>query len=240
MNLLPKAAMPTPIKTGNRQSPTGQCSNCGVSTLHFLHQVRHGGIQRRLCTSCVLRLHPTSFCPVCFAFYDGVPPHPSKRISCSKCASFTHSHCAATSPLSPYICTPCNNSSPSSFSFFHQTDRVDKKQAVVLLCAARIAASSMSKAAALAKEEAEKKVREAACARKRAREALEHLVWVSNEESARRQEEIWNGNNNNNGVAIAIAIANAKDEEEMDGDFESLVRDLENTLVKEEGLDVAI
>ncbi|GLT38073.1 hypothetical protein SLA2020_123430 [Shorea laevis] len=141
--------------------------------------------------------------------------------------------------LHMHICTSahlhtCNN---SSSSFFHQIDRINKKQAVVLLCAPRVATSSMSKADALANEKAERKVREAACARKRAREALEHLIWVSNEESMKRQEEIWNGNNTNNGVAVA----NAKDEEEMeDGNFESLVRHLENTRGKEEVVDIAI
>ncbi|GKV21439.1 hypothetical protein SLEP1_g31418 [Rubroshorea leprosula] len=93
---------------------------------------------------------------------------------------------------------------------------------MVLLYAARIAMSSMSKTTALSKEEVERKVREATCASKQAQETLEHLIWVSNEE---------NGKNDNNGVAIA----NAKDEEEMgDGNFESLIRHLENTLGKEE------
>ncbi|GLT38558.1 hypothetical protein SLA2020_128000 [Shorea laevis] len=213
--------MPTPAKAGNRETPTGQCSSCGVSTLHFLHHVCHRGIQRLLCTSCVLRFHPTSFCPGCFTFYDGVLPHPSKRISCSKCASFTHTHCAATSPLSPYICPPCKN---SSFSF-HQSNRIDKRQAIVLLCALRISMSSMNKSTASAKEEAERKVREAVVARVRAREALEHLVWVSNEEKARRQ----NGNVENNWVATEV-----EEMEDDDGHFVSLVRHLENGLIKEE------
>ncbi|GLT88458.1 hypothetical protein SLE2022_064840 [Rubroshorea leprosula] len=221
--------MPTPAKAGNRKAPTGQCSNCCVSTLHFLHHVCHRGIQRLLCTSCVLRFHPTSFCPSCFTFYDAVLPHPSKRISCSKCASFTHTHCAATSPLSPYICPPCKN---SSFSFFHQSDRIDKRQAIVLLCASRIAMSSMTKSTASARKEAERKVREAAVARMRAREALEHLVWVSNEENVRRQNKRSMEINKNNGNLEVVS--KVEEMEDNNGDFDSLLRHLENSLIKEE------
>ncbi|KAG7024048.1 hypothetical protein SDJN02_15077, partial [Cucurbita argyrosperma subsp. argyrosperma] len=58
-----------------------ECGNCGSHGRWILHHVRLRGINRRLCTSCVLRLHPTSFCPSCFHFYDPSvsPPHPSNR-----------------------------------------------------------------------------------------------------------------------------------------------------------------
>lgn len=65
---------------------------------------------------------------------------------------------------------------------------IDKKAARVLLCAARIAAVSMSKAVLVARAEAERRVREAALSRKRAREALEHVVAVATKEKAKRNE----------------------------------------------------
>lgn len=61
--------------------------------------------------------------------------------------------------------------------------------AVVLLCAAKIASASMGKAVVVARADAERKVREAAMARKRAREALEHVGYVLARERARRKEE---------------------------------------------------
>ncbi|KAK2634620.1 hypothetical protein Ddye_029412 [Dipteronia dyeriana] len=160
----------------------GDCGNCGAHLRGLLHNVRLRGIQRKLCTSCVLRLHPSSFCPVCFAFYDSNPPHPSKRFACSKCASFTHSLCASTPPPSPYLCPPCSAPSPASFTFFRNDAstgggrRIDGKSAAVILCAARVASASMAKAVAVARIEAEKKAKDAAFARKRAREALERVA----------------------------------------------------------------
>lgn len=60
---------------------------------------------------------------------------------------------------------------------------------MVLLCAAKIASASMGKAVIVARADAERKVREAAMARKRAREALEHVGFVLARERARRKEE---------------------------------------------------
>ncbi|XP_044473322.1 uncharacterized protein LOC123201820 [Mangifera indica] len=195
MNLTPQPA-PAPPTT---IFASGECGNCGTYIGLFIHNVRLRGIQRKLCTSCVLRLHPSSFCPICFTFYDSNPPHPSKRLSCAKCGSFTHSHCAKPLALSsPYHCPPCSD--PKNFNFFKNhpakstnTDPnpnttgnmrsdddknahvIDSKSAAVLLCAARIAAASMEKAVLVARIEEEKKAKEAAAARKRAREALEHV-----------------------------------------------------------------
>ncbi|PRQ42508.1 putative chromatin regulator PHD family [Rosa chinensis] len=164
-----------------------ECSNCGTKKGWVLHNVRYRATLRRLCTSCVLRLHPASFCPICFLFQDhsnsqNAPP--PNLVSCSKCPSLSHSDClppyAAFSP-SPFLCPPCASANPK-FSFFELDDRnkvLDKRLAAVLLCAASIAASSMSKAAAISRAEAERRVREAASARKRAREALDRFVLLS-------------------------------------------------------------
>ncbi|XP_062004448.1 uncharacterized protein LOC133721753 [Rosa rugosa] len=166
-----------------------ECSNCGTKKGWVLHNVRYRATLRRLCTSCVLRLHPASFCPICFLFQDhnhnnsqNAPP--PNLVSCSKCPSLSHSDClppyAAFSP-SPFLCPPCASANPK-FSFFELDDRnrvLDKRLAAVLLCAASIAASSMSKAVANSRAEAERRVREAALARKRAREALDRFVLIS-------------------------------------------------------------
>ncbi|KGN65987.1 uncharacterized protein LOC105436183 [Cucumis sativus] len=198
--------LPPPPSTPN--PPTKmlkECGNCGSQGRWILHHVRIRGINRRLCTSCVLRLHPSSFCPSCFQFYDlSVSPHPSNRFTCSKCSSITHSHCVvnpacpdpqllSSTTSSSYLCPPC---AKPNFSFFDSDSKprispksIDRKTAVVLLCAAKIASASMAKAVIVARADAERKVREAAMARKRAREALEHVGFVVARERARRKEE---------------------------------------------------
>ncbi|GMJ11149.1 hypothetical protein HRI_004784100 [Hibiscus trionum] len=209
--------LPTATKL-NIPLPSKQCSNCSGHAPSFLHQVRHLGILRRLCTACVLRLHPSSFCPVCFAFYAGSPPHPSKRVACSNCCSIAHSHCAGDTLLTSYLCPPCKD---SSFSFFPLRDnKIDKKLAIALLCASKIASSSMGKAVTVAWAEADRKVREAALARKRAREALEHLVVLTRKEKVRKEN-----------VNVVPAKIEELDMEDGDGDVD-LVRHIEDSLVK--------
>ncbi|GAV68474.1 hypothetical protein CFOL_v3_11977 [Cephalotus follicularis] len=182
MNLLP-----TPPTTTRRRIE--ECSNCGTHNKWVIHNVRLRGIHRRLCTSCVLRLHPSSFCPSCFLFYESNPPHPSKRISCSNCSSFTHTHCASSS-ASPFLCPPCSDPSFTFFDVPQDNPSFDNKLALVLLCAAKIASASMGKAVIVARAEAERRVREAALARKRAREALEHVFFLDSKarEKARKND----------------------------------------------------
>ncbi|KAF5739954.1 hypothetical protein HS088_TW11G00016 [Tripterygium wilfordii] len=168
----------------------GECGNCGTQKGWVLHHVRLRGIHRRLCTSCVLRLHPAYFCPSCFVLYDSPPPHTSRRVSCSSCSSFAHPHCVKSLQLSqsPYLCPPCAD---SNFSFFDVTDHViDKKLALALLCATRIASASMAKAVLVARSEAERRVREAVVAKKRAREALEHVASFEKEKLRKKEKQL--------------------------------------------------
>lgn len=66
---------------------------------------------------------------------------------------------------------------------------IDDKAAKVLLCAAKIASVSMSKAVAVARNEAEKRVKEAAVSRKRAKEALEYIsVGTASSGKVKRKE----------------------------------------------------
>ncbi|KAB1996132.1 hypothetical protein ERO13_D13G184200v2 [Gossypium hirsutum] len=218
-------ALPTAaVNKLNNPLPSKECSNCSGHSPFFIHQVRHLGILRRLCTACVLRLHPSSFCPACFTFYGGSPPHPSKRVNCSNCCSLTHSHCAGDTILTSYLCTPCKD---SSFSFFPLKDnKIDKKLALALLCAAKIASSSMGKAVTVAWAEADRKVREAALARKRARESLEHLLVVTRKEKARKENEA---------KVEDLDVDNGDEDGDGDGDGDidvDLVRHIEDSLVK--------
>ncbi|KAI8531800.1 hypothetical protein RHMOL_Rhmol11G0163700 [Rhododendron molle] len=175
---------------------TSVCGNCGVEErrLLLLHHVRHRGLFRRLCTSCVLRLHPQSFCPTCFLVYSPPllpPPSSTDAVSCLKCDSFSHPHCAGgpnRSPASPYTCPPCAN--PGTPIFDTSKRELDKRGAKVLLAAVKVAAGSMSKAAAGARAEAEKRAKEAAFARKRAREALEHVAFLVAREKVKRKESV--------------------------------------------------
>ncbi|RID52199.1 hypothetical protein BRARA_H02816 [Brassica rapa] len=168
-------------------TPAETCEQCGSQDSWVIHSARHRGVLRFFCTHCLLRNHPTSFCPTCFAFYDSSPPHHSCRVSCSKCGSHTHLHCAggdeeSSSPpcLCPYLCPPCLN--PSSFSFFRpiiNADGVrcmDKPLSEAFLCAAKISAFSMSRAVSVANMEVEWKGRECAVSKKRLREAVEDVV----------------------------------------------------------------
>eukprot|EP00268_Persea_americana_P013156 TRINITY_DN15737_c0_g1_i1.p1 TRINITY_DN15737_c0_g1~~TRINITY_DN15737_c0_g1_i1.p1 ORF type:complete len:338 (-),score=73.47 TRINITY_DN15737_c0_g1_i1:505-1518(-) len=173
-----------------------ECTGCRQDHRpHLLHNLRHRGSFHRICTSCVLKSHPGSFCPCCLDLFDGPPP--SDLIKCSKCPATAHPACvrpetAASPAPAAYVCPSCSN---PSFSFFDASRRseskrvIDLKSAKALLAAARIAAASMNRAANLARLEAEKKVKEAAFARKRARDALENVAAVACREKKEKGKE---------------------------------------------------
>ncbi|XP_010458238.1 PREDICTED: uncharacterized protein LOC104739544 isoform X1 [Camelina sativa] len=186
------ATSTSPSSDASETNLTERCDDCGSRDSWVIHTVRLRGTLRFFCTHCLLRNHPTSFCPICFAFYDSSPPHTSRRVACSnsKCHSLTHIHCAdEAKPASSYLCPPCRN--PNSFSFFrlivdeNGSRSIDKSLSEAFLCAAKIAASSMNKAVIAAKCDADRRGKEAALARKRAREALEHVVTLDAKEKAR-------------------------------------------------------
>ncbi|XP_041991128.1 uncharacterized protein LOC121742145 [Salvia splendens] len=180
------------------------CSNCGAHERRLLHQIRCRSGFKRACTTCVLRLHPQAFCPTCFLVYPPTLPNDVVR-TCDKCYSHSHSHCVDTNgapPPKPYICPLCVNPNAPIFKLKPVEDAnlvidnvrvqncrvMDRDAAKMLLAAARIASTSMNKAAANAKNEAEKRVKEAAFTRKRAKEALEHVALLVHKEKARRKE----------------------------------------------------
>nr|BAF02078.1 hypothetical protein [Arabidopsis thaliana] len=169
---------------------TERCDDCGSSDAWVIHTVRLRASLRFFCTHCLLRNHPASFCPGCFALYGSSPPS-FRRVSCSikGCHSLTHIHCAGDESHLSYLCPPCRD--PNSFSFFRPivdengSRFVDKALSEAFLCAAKIAASSMNKAVMTAKCETDRRGKEAALAKKRAREALEQVVMLDAKEKAR-------------------------------------------------------
>lgn len=163
-----------------------------------LHHVRHRGVFCRLCTSCVLKYHPGSFCTGCFEVLDVSPPPERPLVHCSKCPSASHVSCLRDPALaSQFVCSICDN--PGGFSYFPVGSAsgedgrrlVDLAAATVLLAAARVAAASMTRAAVAARADAERKAREAALARKRAREMLERVFSLS--KKARLEKKVETG-----------------------------------------------
>ncbi|KAM7274216.1 hypothetical protein ACFE04_028880 [Oxalis oulophora] len=214
-----------------------KCSSCEFSTKCplFIHNVRFRGVLRRLCTSCVLRLHPSSFCPTCFDYYEANPPHSSKRLTCTNCSSFTHTSCAGTIPNKAFLCRACA-SDPNSFKFF-DLDKLgvqtvdgkvllDKGLAPVLLCAARISSSSMHKAVVVARAEAERRIREAAGTRQRARDALDDLyiascLWKEQKKQILEEEQrmmIADNHDNNMNAVVTEVLGNGFVVTDGDGD----------------------
>ncbi|MBA0681667.1 hypothetical protein Goari_023453, partial [Gossypium aridum] len=158
------------------------------------------------------------------------------RLICLKCPSISHLSCSSAS-LSPssFTCPPCSN---PNFSFFNLTPTkkpkstpdhppgstldgdddnnkttntrvIDKEAAKALLAAAKIAAASMTKAAAVAKVEAERRVKEATLAKKRAKEALERLALLARKDNDRHKSSLVGIPKSKPDAAIAAA-ADAK------------------------------
>ncbi|XP_021897913.1 uncharacterized protein LOC110814673 [Carica papaya] len=199
--------------TKNEQQQRWECGACGLAERWLLHSVRQRGVYRRLCTDCVLKSHQGLFCPLCLNVFEDSPPPPNARLICLNCPSITHLSCSpSSSSSSSFLCPPC---SKPNFSFFpicssvpdsaldrHSGQRViDKNSAKALLAAAKISGISMTKAAVVARVEAERRVKEAALAKKRAREALEKLAHLAASDKAANKEsprKLNNGNGSSN------------------------------------------
>ncbi|KAK7278058.1 hypothetical protein RJT34_23080 [Clitoria ternatea] len=171
----PPPPPPPPPVPAHSATAKGPCAKCGTKDLRLLHRVLLHNTDRRVCTSCVLLLHPSSFCPQCFELLEH-PLSTQRFISCTKCPSLTHLHCLPSPPppSSTFLCPPC---SKPNFSFFpHSHTPLDKHLSRILLCASKIAAVSSLKALSLAKAKLDRTLREASLARKRAKEALDHCL----------------------------------------------------------------
>ncbi|KAL1831888.1 hypothetical protein ACET3Z_001539 [Daucus carota] len=170
------------------------CGQCKSESSPFLHYIKHRGLFRRLCTTCVLRFNSQSFCPSCFSLYNPTTPLQDSTTPCSKCYSISHSSCIEgllggsqvnnnpnklnnkpNNPSIPYVCPLCN--SPPVFRVT-KNEVIDKKSAAALLAAARISYDSMCKAKAVARAEVDKRGKEAWSTKKRARDAIEHVASI--------------------------------------------------------------
>ncbi|RWW21391.1 hypothetical protein BHE74_00026973 [Ensete ventricosum] len=159
---------------------------CGTRDPWPLHHVRHRTVFCRLCTSCVLRYHPGSFCTSCFdLLLDGGT---SPVVRCSGCPAIAHSVCLPN-PAASFVCPSCSDLDGSPYFSLGGEKSIDLKSAKVLLAAAKLAAVSMGRAASSTRADAERKVREAAVARKRAREALEKVLLLSQTEKEKKNKE---------------------------------------------------
>ncbi|KAL5231698.1 hypothetical protein ABZP36_030474 [Zizania latifolia] len=179
-------------------SPAGPAPRgCGsyrctfVSDAWPLHHVRHDGVFCRLCSSCVMLYHPAAFCSACLlllpltsattsaqeACVDPVLSPPGPIAACSSCGLFVAHHSCVPDSASTFVCPPCAAAAdgrPFSFTPAGVGLRtMNERDARVLLVAARLAHESVRRAAAAAREEAERCVREAVAARKRSREMLD-------------------------------------------------------------------
>ncbi|PAN17128.1 hypothetical protein PAHAL_3G109600 [Panicum hallii] len=158
-----------------------------------LHHFLHEGVFCRLCSSCVLLYRPSAFCSACLHLLstsdaaatapagDPAVSPPGPTAPCSVCGlSVAHLSCVAGDPAS-FVCPPCAAAAENRpFSFTPAPPAggggrrtLDERDARVLLVAARLAHDSVSRAAAAARELAERRVAEAAAARKRSREMLD-------------------------------------------------------------------
>ncbi|KQK03562.1 uncharacterized protein LOC100826743 [Brachypodium distachyon] len=156
------------------------------------HHVRLNGESCRLCSSCVLLCNPDAYCCACLlllapgAYAAAFPREPRVDFSppdpiaaCSRCGVFVaHLSCVAD-PYS-FVCPPCSAAvDRRPFSYEHdpagrgQCTLLDGRYARVLLAAALLAHDSALRAAAAAREKAERSVQEAAVARKQARAMLD-------------------------------------------------------------------
>ncbi|XP_057420347.1 uncharacterized protein LOC130714470 [Lotus japonicus] len=169
------------------QPSAATCDGCGATQDAFLiiHNIRYLASNHRYCTNCVLKHHHGVFCPICFDVFEEGSLLPQLRVMCVRCPNIAHRSCALTSTVAYPTSAPaflCPTCADPEFAYFQLPDRksgaVDLQSAKMLVAAARIAAVSMTKAAAAARFDAERRAKEAAVARRKAKEALENLASI--------------------------------------------------------------
>ncbi|KAJ4789794.1 Transcription factor bHLH131 [Rhynchospora pubera] len=177
--------------TGTAAAATGCTAtgeSCRTREAWPLHHVKHQGGYLRLCTACVLKYHPSLFCSLCLDLIDPSPNPPNHpTIHCSSCHNVCHASCLPPSSSSDFfLCPSCSSSATASaaaaadsLASSSRRRTLDLPYARSLLCAARLSAQSMTRAAAAARADADRKAKEAAAARKRAREMLERVAAVA-------------------------------------------------------------
>ncbi|XP_015055428.1 uncharacterized protein LOC107002007 [Solanum pennellii] len=158
-----------------------RCAICFATRPFILHLLFYRGLQQHLCTSCVLDSHPGSFCPTCFDVFLHNSPPPHLLALCKKCPSISHLSCVPDVAFASndYLCPPCSN---PNFTFFCVTPNrannaieINLHLAKQLVAAATIATESIHNAAAMARYNAEIRVKEALVAKAEAAEVLKRF-----------------------------------------------------------------
>ncbi|KAK6119117.1 hypothetical protein DH2020_047160 [Rehmannia glutinosa] len=182
-----------------------ECRVCSSVDPIILHNVPHRGAFALLCTACVLRHHGGSFCPICFDVYEDTSNNggatAQSRVMCHHCPATAHLACFSSTRSSStfrYLCPQCSNPSFSFFDYRPGACASDGSSAVgftkdlgrQLLCAAKIVSVSVHKAAAVARADAERKVREALLARRRAKEAIERVAYLVANEQIQNESDV--------------------------------------------------
>ncbi|KAF5789713.1 putative chromatin regulator PHD family [Helianthus annuus] len=199
------------------------CGQCGVVELKYLHHVRHCATFRRLCTTCVLQLHPQCFCPTCLEVYDRSPP--IDTVVCCKCYSSSHPAClspafsgtmTSTMTLSrcSSVCASCENPN------------------LLVLNLNRVESSDGGRVAeVVAANEAVKRAEEAANARKSAGEVLDHLARLMVKEKSDKKV-------GNVGAGVGVVDVNHMDNVDGKGDVSGKVLEPLNAVELEVGKEV--
>nr|XP_043627151.1 uncharacterized protein LOC122598632 [Erigeron canadensis] len=163
---------------------TTVCDQCGFNNQKILHNVPHRSTFRRLCTTCILRLHHQSFCPSCLTVYTTSPPQ--NAVVCHKCKSYSHPNCIIKSqPATLLRCVTCLN--PNNLVFDTKSGTIDLRNARLLVAAAEISSVSIKNAEMDLGQEADRSGKVAADTRKRAREAIKHVVRRMEVEKRKRE-----------------------------------------------------
>ncbi|XP_006645704.1 uncharacterized protein LOC102709419 [Oryza brachyantha] len=174
----------------------GDCEGVGCTSsghVWHLHRLHHSddGICS-LCSSCVLLRHRDNFCSVCllFVFPDATPQDDvyDPVVSCSSCgvAPVAVAHRACVPDPYCFVCPACAAAAEGKpFSYTGDPHTPGELATRALVVAARLAHESLERAAAAAREHADRRIREAAVAKKRVRDMLDmlHVVWGLETES---------------------------------------------------------
>ncbi|KAL8527598.1 hypothetical protein ACS0TY_005452 [Phlomoides rotata] len=172
---------------------TRECQVCRSIDPIYIHHIPHRGDFAFLCTPCVLRHHPGSFCPICFDVYGDSPnnrrPSADSRLMCHRCPAMAHLTCLPPTRPSRYLCPQCSDSPSDSSGPIEFSYDFAKK----LLCAAKITALFMRRASAIAKANAELKVKAALLARRKADEAFERLGHLVVNQQSDNESEVDDG-----------------------------------------------
>ncbi|XP_059289588.1 uncharacterized protein LOC132043123 isoform X1 [Lycium ferocissimum] len=156
-----------------------RCAICDATRPFILHLIPYRGLQRHICTACVLDSHPGSFCPICFDVFLNNPPPPLLCLLCLKCPSISHISCVPHPHPSSYLCPLCSN---PNFTFFHVTPNANNNTIEInlhlakqLVAAATIAFESINNAAVMARINADIRVQEALLSKAEAKQVLDRL-----------------------------------------------------------------